>query len=338
MPGTPRKRPGGRTARTGQAVHDAVRALMAERGPDGFTGRDVAERAGVHEATIYRRWGTLDNLMLDVAAAVTRLNEKSPIPDTGSLRGDLRQWGLTMTAGLTPPGDLSLLRTVLAARSAEPPGQQPSPWIADFLAARTAVIQQTLDRATARGENPPGVTAVLDRFVAPLYLRAMFGYGNLDSDLDTLIDNTLAGPRGLLTRNAPRRAAPLLGEGLPQPGAIDGFLPKPPQMLNHVAWVTHDAQATAKFYTEIMGMALASAVYDDRVPSTGDAFLYFHIFFRMGDGPTIAFFEAPGLPVRRPVMRHMRSSITWLCKPPTSMRSTSGLSGSGTAAWTSSGR
>ena len=74
-----------------------------------------------------------------------------------------------------------------------------------------------------------------------------------------------------------------------------------PRMLNHVAWVTHDVQATADFYTRIMGMELASTVYDDKVPSTGDAFPYFHIFFRMQDGSTIAFFEAPGLPERPPV-------------------------------------
>lgn len=71
-----------------------------------------------------------------------------------------------------------------------------------------------------------------------------------------------------------------------------------PMMLNHAAWVTHDVAATAKFYIEVMGMDLASTVYDDTVPSTGDAFPYFHIFFRMQDGSTIAFFEAPGLPER----------------------------------------
>lgn len=73
-----------------------------------------------------------------------------------------------------------------------------------------------------------------------------------------------------------------------------------PMMLNHAAWVTHDVEATAHFYTRIMGMELASTVYDDSVPSTGDAFPYFHIFFRMQDGSTIAFFEAPGLPPRPP--------------------------------------
>lgn len=71
-----------------------------------------------------------------------------------------------------------------------------------------------------------------------------------------------------------------------------------PRMLNHAAWVTHDVAATADFYTRIMGMELASTVYDDRVPSTGDAFPYFHIFFRMADGSTIAFFEAPAVPPR----------------------------------------
>lgn len=76
-----------------------------------------------------------------------------------------------------------------------------------------------------------------------------------------------------------------------------------PLMLNHAAWVTHDVEATADFYMNIMGMELASTVIDDTVPSTGDAFPYFHIFFRMKDGSTIAFFEAPGLP-GRPAVSH----------------------------------
>ena len=72
--------------------------------------------------------------------------------------------------------------------------------------------------------------------------------------------------------------------------------PLTPRMLNHAAWVTDDVEATADFYTRIMGMEIAATVLDDKVPSTGDAFPYFHIFFRMSDGSTMAFFEAPGLP------------------------------------------
>ena len=71
-----------------------------------------------------------------------------------------------------------------------------------------------------------------------------------------------------------------------------------PRMLNHAAWVTHDVAATADFYTRILGMELASTIFDDHVPSTGDEFPYFHIFFRMADGSTIAFFEVADLPAR----------------------------------------
>ena len=83
------------------------------------------------------------------------------------------------------------------------------------------------------------------------------------------------------------------------PLAPAGAKPNPgltPMMLNHAAWVTHDVAATTDFYTRIMGMELASTVFDDHVPSTGDKIPYFHIFFRMGDGSTLAFFEAPGVP------------------------------------------
>src|SRR3546814_18829192 len=69
-----------------------------------------------------------------------------------------------------------------------------------------------------------------------------------------------------------------------------------PLMLNHAAWVTHDVEATADFYTRVMGMELVSTVLDDSVPSAGDDFAYFPVFFKMRDGSTIAFFEAPGLP------------------------------------------
>jgi catechol 2,3-dioxygenase-like lactoylglutathione lyase family enzyme len=72
--------------------------------------------------------------------------------------------------------------------------------------------------------------------------------------------------------------------------------PAKPAMLNHAAFITHDTSATAAFYTEILGMDFVAAVMDDRIPSTGDPVPYFHSFFKMQDGSTIAFFEAPELP------------------------------------------
>ena len=69
-----------------------------------------------------------------------------------------------------------------------------------------------------------------------------------------------------------------------------------PKMLNHAAFVTHDAAATMDFYTRVMGMEIAHTVVDDFIPSTETKFPFIHLFFRMADGSTIAFFESPSLP------------------------------------------
>lgn len=81
---------------------------------------------------------------------------------------------------------------------------------------------------------------------------------------------------------------------------VSSSKPRPPAMFSHVARVTSDAQATVDFYTRVLGMEFVQAVMDDRIPSTGDAVPYFHIFLRLGDGSTIAFFEAPDLPPAGP--------------------------------------
>jgi catechol 2,3-dioxygenase-like lactoylglutathione lyase family enzyme len=72
--------------------------------------------------------------------------------------------------------------------------------------------------------------------------------------------------------------------------------PGKPGMLSHVAYVTRDTVATTEFYSRLLGMELVNAVLDDAIPSTGEPVPYFHSFFRMADGSTVAFFEAPELP------------------------------------------
>lgn len=74
-----------------------------------------------------------------------------------------------------------------------------------------------------------------------------------------------------------------------------------PLKLHHCASATPDAARIADFYSRILGMEMVHTVMDDRVPSTGQPFPYLHLFFRMADGSTIAFFESPSLPPRAPV-------------------------------------
>lgn len=65
----PDRRPGGRTARIRAQVLDAVRAELTEGGHEGLTMEGVATRAGVHRATVYRRWRDVGGLLVDVIDA-----------------------------------------------------------------------------------------------------------------------------------------------------------------------------------------------------------------------------------------------------------------------------
>jgi catechol 2,3-dioxygenase-like lactoylglutathione lyase family enzyme len=67
-------------------------------------------------------------------------------------------------------------------------------------------------------------------------------------------------------------------------------------MLSHAAFISSDTSKTVEFYAGLLGLELCSAVLDDAIPSTGEPIPYFHSFFKLGDGSTIAFFEAPELP------------------------------------------
>lgn len=61
--------------------------------------------------------------------------------------------------------------------------------------------------------------------------------------------------------------------------------------LNHFAWRCRDAEETRRFYEDLLGLPLAHVIKADHVPSTGEYCPYVHIFFRMGDGSYIAFFD-----------------------------------------------
>lgn len=71
-------------------ILDATLDVLAEVGYGGMTIDMVAARASAGKATIYRRWSSKENLILD---AVARMKSKQVdldhLPDTGTLRGDL---------------------------------------------------------------------------------------------------------------------------------------------------------------------------------------------------------------------------------------------------------
>jgi AcrR family transcriptional regulator len=82
----PRRRGRPRSQQAENAILAAALDLFAERGPDGLGIEQVATRAGVGKATIYRRWRGKEDMLLD---AIGSLGSQLPVPQGRSVRADL---------------------------------------------------------------------------------------------------------------------------------------------------------------------------------------------------------------------------------------------------------
>jgi catechol 2,3-dioxygenase-like lactoylglutathione lyase family enzyme len=64
--------------------------------------------------------------------------------------------------------------------------------------------------------------------------------------------------------------------------------------VHHTAFRCRDAEQTRWFYEDILGLPLAAALMLGRSEADGENAEYMHLFFEMGDGNHIAFFDEPG--------------------------------------------
>jgi len=79
-----------RDASRDPAILDAAIDVLAETGYDGMTIDMVAARAKAGKATVYRRWASKNELVLEAVACLKSAGfDPDSLPDTGTLRGDL---------------------------------------------------------------------------------------------------------------------------------------------------------------------------------------------------------------------------------------------------------
>jgi AcrR family transcriptional regulator len=85
-----RQRTDGRLDRSRDpAILDAALAILAEHGYDATNMNDIAARAGVGKAAIYRRWSSKTALLTDALVYWRPDLLSDDAPDTGTLAGDL---------------------------------------------------------------------------------------------------------------------------------------------------------------------------------------------------------------------------------------------------------
>src|SRR2546430_8604493 len=186
-----RRRPGGRSARVRQAVLDAAFAELGEKGYRGLSIEAVALRSGVAKTTVYRRWPTRDELVAD--ALDSRSDRYEPVPDTGSLRGDLKEFCEGVRAKLTSNHGKAMLKSLVAAVDQSPEIVET---VQRFWRGRRDVGGYLIQRWIRRGVLRPETDAdlLVELILAPIYLRVLLPGGPLTEDvLESFIDLALDG-------------------------------------------------------------------------------------------------------------------------------------------------
>lgn len=183
------RRPGGRTAQVSEQVLGAVLEVLAESGPEGLQYDEVARRAGVGRATIYRRWPQREDLVHD---ALARFGEVSiPVKSTGDIREDLTDFVCSMAATSVTPLGKAMLRVALhrgEAASTRAIGLK-------LLDERLPALQDRVSAAVADGQMPEVDAGFLNlMLVGPVQLFTIReGRAFTREDGRRIVDVVLAG-------------------------------------------------------------------------------------------------------------------------------------------------
>jgi AcrR family transcriptional regulator len=193
----PRRRLGGRSARVQTAVFEATLELLQEQGYGALSFAAIAQRAGIHKTSLYRRWKTKEQLVLD--AVENRMTKDFPLPDTGTLRSDLIQLVQYFSAFLWSPVGQAFLQMAPVSGSAPSVGAFPK----NYWQHRYPYLRPLFDRAIARGELSPQTDFQLlfEMLLGVLFVRAFMLGESLDETLaDRIVDLMLAGGGTILPK------------------------------------------------------------------------------------------------------------------------------------------
>lgn len=200
-------RPVGRGRKAQAAVRAATLAELLDRGYAELTVEGVAQRAGVHKTTVYRRWKDRASLVVDALAE--HFATDIPTPDTGAVETDLQALARALAESMTGP----VGRAVQTAMFSDA-GRLPE--IAEarrqIFADRFRRAEPVVTRAIERGELPAETDPVelLKTLVAPIYFRLLVSADPIgEGTADQAVRITLAAARaGALTQGSAAAAKP----------------------------------------------------------------------------------------------------------------------------------
>lgn len=171
----PRRRAPAGAAVLREDVTEAIRAAVFEElaavGYARMSIEGIARRAGVGKTAVYRRWRSKLHLVLDVVSALAVMG--LPVPDTGSLEGDLRLLYEVTSRALRHPVASQIIPDLQAEAARNPD-------IAEAMQktlreGQEGVASKIIEAAQRRGELAEGLDddLAMDLISGPLYWRSV---------------------------------------------------------------------------------------------------------------------------------------------------------------------
>lgn len=180
-----------RSEETRKAILNAAYEMLVENGFKSITIEGISERAGVSKATIYKWWPNKAAVVLDgfFDATVSMLG----IPDTGSVKEDLRVQISNLASFITSPKGKVLLELIAEGQSDSNVAQE---YRSRYFNPRRLISKAILEKAEARGEvkKDLNIELCIDLLFAPLFYRLLITGAPVDAAfIEQLVSYALMG-------------------------------------------------------------------------------------------------------------------------------------------------
>ena len=168
-----------------ESILVATLELAGEVGIKGMSMDELAQRAGVSKATIYRRWPSKEILVLQALQTAMR-----PLDDvdTGAIVEDLRRCLGQMVERMSKKDRMNDVLPHLIEMATHDATLRSA--VDDYVENRRVPVRQILERAIGRGELAvdTDIEMLLDALLGPIIYRRLLSGGVLDADfVDRLI-------------------------------------------------------------------------------------------------------------------------------------------------------
>jgi AcrR family transcriptional regulator len=170
------------------AILTATLNLLMEKPLRDITIEEIARKAGVGKATIYKWWPSKAYVALD--AFLRKMNRMVPTPDTGSAEKDFKEQLQSLIAFYTSPTGHIFGQFIAEGQSDKEFAEL---FRARFLRPRREGVGVIFDRAVARGEINPHLDRelVLDLIYGPSIFRLMVEHAPLNREVAEAMITTL---------------------------------------------------------------------------------------------------------------------------------------------------